>query len=143
MEIIRQKLQSAIRDLYSLEASPDITPAPGNISADYSSNIALKLAKELHKAPMDIAGEIASYLTADNNMSFQNSPEPLLVNVSSPGFLNITVQPHSSPRKSLAWRQILPVIYHPANIPARPSFVSSATQILSKFSTLAISILVL
>ena len=91
MEIIRQKLQSAIRDLYSLEASPDITPAPGNISADYSSNIALKLAKELHKAPMDIAGEMASYLTADNNMSFQNSPEPLLVNVSSPGFLNITV----------------------------------------------------
>ena len=91
MEIIRQKLQSAIKDLYGLAIEPDITPAPANISADYSSNIALKLAKELHKAPMDIAGEIANYLATDEKLALQGSPEPLLVSIPSPGFLNITV----------------------------------------------------
>ena len=58
MEQIREQIKTTIKDLYDLDVAPDITPSPENIDADYSSNIALKLAKDLHKAPMEIANEI-------------------------------------------------------------------------------------
>ena len=73
MQDIREKLQSAVKDLYNLEIVPDVTVSPDNIVADYSSNIALKLAKDLHKSPMDIAKEIAEKVDAE---------------VSAPGFIN-------------------------------------------------------
>ena len=77
MEKICEELKIAIKDLYGLDVEPELTPAPENIAADYSSNIALKLAKELHKAPMDIAGEIASKVAN--------------AEVSAPGFVNFTL----------------------------------------------------
>ena len=76
MEQIREQIKTTIKDLYGLDVAPDITPSPENIDADYSSNIALKLAKDLHKAPMEIANEIASKISAK---------------VSAPGFLNFTL----------------------------------------------------
>ena len=76
MEQIREQIKTTIRDLYGLDVAPDITPSPENIDADYSSNIALKLAKDLHKAPMEIANEIAHKISAK---------------VSAPGFLNFTL----------------------------------------------------
>ena len=76
MEQIREQIKTAIKDLYGLDVAPDITPSPENIDADYSSNIALKLAKDLHKAPMEIANEIAHKISAK---------------VSAPGFLNFTL----------------------------------------------------
>ena len=76
MEQIREQIKTAIKDLYGLDVAPDITPSPESIDADYSSNIALKLAKDLHKAPMEIANEIASKISAK---------------VSAPGFLNFTL----------------------------------------------------
>lgn len=76
MEQIREQIKTTIRDLYGLDVAPDITPSPENIDADYSSNIALKLAKDLHKAPMEIASEIISKIPAE---------------ISTPGFLNFTL----------------------------------------------------
>ena len=76
MEQIREQIKTTIKDLYGLDVAPDITPSPENIDADYSSNIALKLAKDLHKAPMEIANEIAHKISAK---------------VSAPGFLNFTL----------------------------------------------------
>lgn len=76
MEQIREQVKTTIKDLYGLDVAPDITPSPENIDADYSSNIALKLAKDLHKAPMEIANEIAHKISAK---------------VSAPGFLNFTL----------------------------------------------------
>ena len=76
MEQIREQIKTTIKDLYGLDVAPDITPSPENIDADYSSNIALKLAKDLRKAPMEIANEIASKISAK---------------VSAPGFLNFTL----------------------------------------------------
>ena len=76
MEQIREQIKTTIKDLYGLDVTPDITASPENIDADYSSNIALKLAKVLHKAPMEIANEIAHKISAK---------------VATPGFLNFTL----------------------------------------------------
>ena len=76
MEQIREQIKATIKDLYGLDVAPDITPSPENIDADYSSNIALKLAKDLRKAPMETANEIAHKISAK---------------VSAPGFLNFTL----------------------------------------------------
>ncbi len=76
MEQIREQIKTTVKDLYGLDVAPDITPSPENVDADYSSNIALKLAKDLRKAPMEIANEIAHKISAK---------------VSAPGFLNFTL----------------------------------------------------
>lgn len=76
MEQIREQIKTTIKGLYGLDVAPDITPSPENIDADYSSNVALKLAKDLRKAPMEIANEIAYKISAK---------------VSAPGFLNFTL----------------------------------------------------
>ena len=105
MEQIKETLKQAIKNLYNLDFDPEITPAPENIDADYSSNAPLKLAKELHKPPMQIAEEIKiefeGFKTVSRN-SYENfeATEPrdggregarsknLQINLSAPGFLN-------------------------------------------------------
>ena len=77
MQEIRVELKKIIKDLYDLNFDPDFSPSPDNIDADYSSNAPLKLAKELHKSPMEIASELKEH--------FDN------VEISSPGFLNFTL----------------------------------------------------
>ena len=58
MDEIRESLKGVIRELYGIDFEPEVTVAPENIEADYSSNVPLKLAKELHKAPMEIGEEL-------------------------------------------------------------------------------------
>ena len=76
MESIRTKLEQIIKDLYNIDFVPEITPSPENIATDYSTNAPLKLAKEIHKSPMQIAEEIS---------------QKMLCSSSSPGFLNFIV----------------------------------------------------
>lgn len=106
MQEIREQLKNVIKNLYDIDIKPDITPAPGNIDADYSSNVALKLAKDLHKAPMDIANNIETFIS--NKGAFRSAaarelapsahddgPDgrgPVLdINVSAPGFINFSL----------------------------------------------------
>lgn len=77
MQEIREQLKSAIKTLYGLDFDPDLSPSPENIDADYSSNAPLKLAKVLHKSPMEIATELEKKLNS--------------VAISNPGFLNFTL----------------------------------------------------
>ena len=76
MDNIRIKITELVKELYGLDFEPEVTMAPENIEADYSSNAPLKLAKELHRAPMQIAEELKEKLNAE---------------VSAPGFLNFKV----------------------------------------------------
>ncbi|MBQ3474342.1 arginine--tRNA ligase [Candidatus Saccharibacteria bacterium] len=76
MQEIKENLKEVIKNLYNLDFDPEITPSPENIDADYSTNAPLKLAKELHKSPMDIAKELNEKLNA---------------NISNPGFLNFNI----------------------------------------------------
>ena len=63
MQEIKEILKEAIKTLYSLDFEPEITLSPENIDADYSSNAPLKLAKELHKPPMEIAADIETFIS--------------------------------------------------------------------------------
>ncbi|MBR3172592.1 arginine--tRNA ligase [Candidatus Saccharibacteria bacterium] len=83
MQGLKTNLKKLIQDLYDLDFDPEITPSPENIAADYSSNVPLKLAKELHKSPMEIAEELAKAMAEHNSVSD--------VNVSNPGFINFTL----------------------------------------------------
>ena len=74
MDELRDVLKKVILELYGIDFVPEIVPAPENIDADYSSNAPLKLAKELHKNPFEIAEEISEKV----DESF----------VSRPGFVN-------------------------------------------------------
>lgn len=75
MQEIRESLKKVIHDLYGLDFEPELTTSPANIDADYSSNAPLKLAKELHKNPMEIAEELS-----------QGGEQKVLI--TPPGFLN-------------------------------------------------------
>ena len=77
MENLRDNLKKVILDLYGIDFEPEITPAPENIDADYSSNVALKLAKDLHDNPFNIAEKISENIDG----SF----------VSKPGFVNFKI----------------------------------------------------
>ena len=94
MQGIKQHLKKVIQDLYGLDFDSDITPAPANVDADYSTNAPLKLAKELHKSPMDIAKEIQEKLlgtsvSARDDRSELGGEQKILV--TPPGFLNFTL----------------------------------------------------
>lgn len=101
MEQIKETLKQSIKNLYSLDFEPEITPAPENIDADYSSNAPLRLAKELHKPPMQIAeellAELKSFASVATNGELLASeacddrPErsgSQKISISQPGFLN-------------------------------------------------------
>ena len=80
MQEIREELKNAIQDLYGIDFDPEITPAPANIDADYSTNVALKLAKDLHKSPMQIAEELEAKIQQGSSKNH--------ISISAPGFLN-------------------------------------------------------
>lgn len=84
MEEIKQNLKQIIKKIYNLNFAPDITPSPENIDADYSTNAPLKLTKDLHKNPMEIAGELSeAFVNIRNDGSGSQK-----VSVTPPGFLN-------------------------------------------------------
>ena len=101
MEEIKQNLRQAINSLYGLDFAPELTPSPANIDADYSTNVPLKLAKDLHKNPMNIAEELLEALAdivtsrelqageSRNDEHGQNGSQN--VSVTPPGFLNFKV----------------------------------------------------
>ncbi len=105
MQEIREQLKNAIKDYYGLDFDPDITPSPENIDADYSSNAPLKLAKTIHKSPMEIATEIDADIAASETVSREphgasevseprddgserTGSKKLQISISTPGFLN-------------------------------------------------------
>lgn len=62
------------------DITPELTLAPENTGADFSTNLAMQLAKYLHKPPMTIAEEIKSSLEG----------EDFTTDIAAPGFLNFT-----------------------------------------------------
>ncbi len=66
-----------------MEILPEVTVAPEEMNADFSSNIAMQLTRELHIAPREIAEKIVGVLNSNNEFSSQFSVE-----IAGPGFLN-------------------------------------------------------
>ena len=108
MEEIKQKLKLVIKNLYNLDFEPELTPSPEGIDADYSTNAPLKLAKDLHKSPMQIAGELEAsfgtfetvsregYDPSEVSEARNDGPErtrlkKFQASLTPPGFLNFKV----------------------------------------------------
>lgn len=83
MEKFEEKLKGAIVALYNVELTPEIAEAPAETGADYATNVAMKLAKVAHKAPMQIAEELKAEIEA--------GASGFSLSVAAPGFLNIRV----------------------------------------------------
>ena len=77
MEELREILKKAIFELFEIDFESEIVVSPENIEADYSSNVPLRLAKELHDNPFNIAEKISEKI--DNAFA------------SKPGFVNFRV----------------------------------------------------
>lgn len=78
---LQKILARAVDDLYSIDASAELAPAPENTGADYATNLAMQLAKLVHKSPMVIAEEIKAKIEESGEQNFELS-------VAGPGFLN-------------------------------------------------------
>ena len=107
MQEVSAQLKKVIQDLYGLDFDPELTPSPANIDADYSTNAPLKLAKLLHKSPMEISEKLRETLISNKGVfrsaaarELAREPrgdgserrDPVLeINVSAPGFLNFTL----------------------------------------------------
>lgn len=81
MEEIQKLLQKAVRELFEVDVEPEITEAPDETGADYASNVAMRLAGVVHKAPMMIAKELKAAIEGSGESS-------LKVEIAGPGFLN-------------------------------------------------------
>ena len=101
MQDLKHELKKIIQKLYNLDFDPEITPSPENIAADYSSNAPLKLAKELHKPPIEIAEELLNAFVSirDDGSELRSEPHDdgreregeQKVLITPPGFLNFVL----------------------------------------------------
>ncbi|GAA3020951.1 arginine--tRNA ligase [Streptosporangium longisporum] len=84
------RVQQALADAFGTEyadADPLIRPSQ---FADYQANVAMSLSKRLRRAPREVAQEIADRLTGPAAQA-TDDPFPGTVEVSGPGFLNLTL----------------------------------------------------
>lgn len=77
MNDVCTKLKETIKTLYSIDFDPEVTIAPEGTGADFSSNVAMKLTRELHMNPREIAEKIAGMM------------DGYRVEIAGPGFINI------------------------------------------------------
>jgi arginyl-tRNA synthetase len=104
-EQLRQLIISACTELYSIEVIVEIT-RPETEFGDFTTNVAMQLAKPLQRSPRDIAQEIATQLQLSSLIK--------QVGVAGPGFINMTLQDstlvnsfHAKPQKPMAGMKIL------------------------------------
>ena len=81
MDEIKTKLGQVIKKLFGVEIQVELTVAPEETGADYATNVAMKLAKVAHKAPMMIAEEIKTEVDGGE----------FKVEIAAPGFMNFTL----------------------------------------------------
>ena len=84
MEEVKQKLEAAILQVYGVKADVVVTVAPEDTGADFASNVAMQLAKLVHKAPVVIAEELKDAFLADAKASGM----AWRVEIAGPGFMN-------------------------------------------------------
>ena len=53
------KIKNVVKELFDVDVTPEVTPAPKNTGADFSSNVAMKLAGMLKQNPRQVAEQLA------------------------------------------------------------------------------------
>lgn len=88
MEEVKRKLEAAISQVYGVKAEAIVTVAPEDTGADFASNVAMQLAKLVHKAPVAIANELRDAFLADAGASESAAWQ---VEIAGPGFMNFVL----------------------------------------------------
>lgn len=78
MDEIKDRLKKIILELYDIEVEPNVTEAPKDFDADYSTNLAMAICKRVGKNPREVATEIIK--------KFSGSEYE--IEIAGPGFLN-------------------------------------------------------
>ena len=82
LEVMEQAVKQIVLELYNLDIEPQIS-RPEPEFGDFSTNVAMQLARQLGKNPRDIAVETAGAL--------RQTGEYKAVDIAGPGFINMTV----------------------------------------------------
>jgi len=105
--VLEQKINQGCKQLFDVEVNAELT-RPEEQFGDYSSNVAMVIAKQLGKNPREVAEALAKFLK--DNLSSQLSD----VSVAGPGFLNLKLTDKSllddlitEPNKSLDNKNIV------------------------------------
>lgn len=86
MEEIKRKLEEAIEESFGIKQEVILAIPPAETGADYATNVAMQLAKLVHKAPIVIAEELASRISSLEPAS--DGVDTFAVEVAAPGFMN-------------------------------------------------------
>ena len=78
MEEIKNKLKAVIKETFSIDVEPNVTEAPKDFDADYSTNVAMQICKQAGKNPREVATEIVEAMK-DSGYDIE---------IAGPGFLN-------------------------------------------------------
>ncbi len=81
MDDLKEQIKGVINDLYGVDETVDFASVPSDIEGDYSTNVAMRLARRVGKNPRQIAGEIIEELI---DCDFD-------LTIAGPGFINVSV----------------------------------------------------
>ncbi len=84
MEQVKDTLARIIEEAFDVKVEPEVSVAPEETGADFATNVAMKLAKILHKAPIVIAEEIVKNIKQEVGDEYR-------VEVAAPGFINFAL----------------------------------------------------
>ena len=94
MENLKNRIAEVIKELYAIDgAVVDFADVPADIPGDYSTNAAMRIAKQAGKAPRQIAEEIVERLRQDS--------DGFIFTIAGPGFINVEIS-GASLQKQLA-----------------------------------------
>lgn len=85
MEEVKRNLEAAILRVYGVKVDAAVTVAPEDTGADFASNVAMQLAKLVHKAPVAIAQELREAFLAGVGAG---ESAAWRVEIAGPGFMN-------------------------------------------------------
>ena len=81
MDNLKTQIKDIIKSLYAIDDTEvDFSEVPANIAGDYSTNIAMRLAKRVGKNPRQVAEEIIAQLG-----------DEYIFTIAGPGFINVEV----------------------------------------------------
>lgn len=78
MEKIKEALKKVIKEKFEIEVEPNVTEAPKDFDADYSTNVAMQICKQVGKNPREVASEIVEAMEGSGYD----------IEIAGPGFLN-------------------------------------------------------
>ena len=104
---LEKVIADAVRDLYGADVSLELT-RPDEQFGDYSTNVALQIAKDLQKSPRDIAAELS--VKIKDILGDQLTD----LEIAGPGFINLKLSDQilieslsTKPQKSLAGKTVV------------------------------------